>query len=63
MFKEQEFKMVNQAALLQLEAYALEQSGKTDDLELANKLLSKAANILVGSRPINFDLLHINNNS
>ncbi|MBR73295.1 MAG: hypothetical protein CMM30_10225 [Rhodospirillaceae bacterium] len=43
----EKFQNVSSAALLQLEAFALEQSGRNKDIELANKLLSEAASLLV----------------
>ena len=43
----EKFQNVSSAALLQLEAFAWELSGRNKDIELANKLLSEAASLLV----------------
>tara|TARA_Y100000994_G_C15661919_1_gene429853 strand:- start:355 stop:579 length:225 start_codon:yes stop_codon:yes gene_type:complete len=53
------YQNVSSAALLQLEAFALEQSGDSKDIELANKLLSEAAELLVDLGPQGFNDLGI----
>ena len=53
------YQNVSSAALLQLEAFALEQSGNSKDIELANKLLSEAAELLVDLGPQGFNDLGI----